>query len=430
MSKDTALFPMKAAALATLLAWQSPPAAATNDATDNWVDNYVIAQGGCATYFQEPLNQSDLWSPKNGQGAVNEVGRSVQQGNIDVTLFGKTILEWTSDDVAAARHVFRDCAERMFRTGPSGANLAANMDLMQAQIEETIRNARKLDAERKAQHGTTEMPTGASRLSQASTKTGNWIENYVIAQGGCATYFQQPVNMPDLYSPKNGQGAINYVASSVQQGNIDVTLFGKKILEWTSEDVAATGRVFRDCAQRTSGLAGKINWLETQIKKTIGEAGKLSAERQEQQSRQQFRQQAELKNQAADEARGYRRISFETFMLDSRDLVTEAARVSLSGEYIRRGNQDVLYANKGAAMNATRGGMHPPEVPLLTEHAPRAFRKLLLSCQSDPGSTQFGCTVTVLGWITTCTWTAPFGRSREEPCLAVEDGRSSGVWAY
>jgi hypothetical protein len=140
--------------------------------------------------------------------------------------------------------------------------------------------------------------------------------------------------------------------------------------------------------------------------------------------RQQQAQKAEVRRQQAeqDEAKGYESISGETFVLDGKDLAAKAAKVSLSGVYIREGNLDVLYADARAVMMAHQG-LRQPSVPLLTDDASREFREHLLTCQSNPASAQMGCPVAVLGRVTTCTLSNAFGAARAEPCVAVEDGR-------
>jgi hypothetical protein len=91
---------------------------------------------------------------------------------------------------------------------------------------------------------------------------------------------------------------------------------------------------------------------------------------------QKLAQQEERDQEAADEARGYQSITVETFVLDGKDLASEAAKVTLSGIFTREGNLDFLYANRGAVLMATgRYGSRQPNVPLLTDNAAREFRR-------------------------------------------------------
>jgi hypothetical protein len=115
-------------------------------------------------------------------------------------------------------------------------------------------------------------------------------------------------------------------------------------------------------------------------------------------------------------------LAVESFVLDGRDLAARTTKLALTGVYIREGNLDVLYADMRGLM-MTRQGVNQPNVSLLTDHASREFREHLLKCQSDIGSAQRGCAVSVLGRATTCTLTNAFGTARKEPCVAVEDER-------
>jgi hypothetical protein len=119
---------------------------------------------------------------------------------------------------------------------------------------------------------------------------------------------------------------------------------------------------------------------------------------------------------------GYQRISVETFLLDGGDLAAKAAKVSISGTYIREGNLSVLYADRRTAMMAARGLHQQSNVLLLTDDASREFRQVLLTCQSNPASAQVGCPVTILGRATKCQLSNAFGGTRDESCVAVEKG--------
>jgi hypothetical protein len=164
------------------------------------------------------------------------------------------------------------------------------------------------------------------------------------------------------------------------------------------------------------------------------EAAQRSKLAEIEQDRQQCHRQAEAaarqrEQQARDEeydrTHGYRHISVETFVLDGKDLAARAAKVSLSGAYLREGNVEVLYDDSRAVILATHSGNagHQPKVALLTDDASREFRQLLLRCQSNAGSAQVGCSVTALGHATMCTLSNVFGAARRLPCVAVEAGR-------
>jgi hypothetical protein len=69
--------------------------------------------------------------------------------------------------------------------------------------------------------------------------------------------------------------------------------------------------------------------------------------RQREQEQRRLRE-AEVRRREAeqaeqDRARGYQTISIETFVLDSRELASKAAKVAIRGAYIRKGNLDFLY---------------------------------------------------------------------------------------
>jgi hypothetical protein len=126
---------------------------------------------------------------------------------------------------------------------------------------------------------------------------------------------------------------------------------------------------------------------------------------------------ADLKHRA-------RPISVEDFVLDGKDLVAKHVDVSISGAYALEGQTANLYASTQAVIMAHyhRDSGTQPSVPLMTENAMHYLRRKLLTCQSNPGSAQIGCPVTVRGKAITCTETNAFGVKREMPCVNVEDG--------
>jgi hypothetical protein len=127
-----------------------------------------------------------------------------------------------------------------------------------------------------------------------------------------------------------------------------------------------------------------------------------------------------------EKARGYQRISLETFLLDGRELAARSAKISLRGSYLRDGNIELLFTNQIAVVKATRYpqvGRNEPRVGLLTDSATRESRQYLLKCQSDPGAAQLGCPITILGHATICALTGPPGDQQKMPCVAVDEGR-------
>jgi hypothetical protein len=154
----------------------------------------------------------------------------------------------------------------------------------------------------------------------------------------------------------------------------------------------------------------KLESAETEIK----------IKQQKDEQEEEARRQQQLEDQAR--AGGYQKTSVETFVLDGRDLAARGSKVSLAGNYLREGNLEVLYADTRAVLMRTHG-VPQPNVPLLTDDASREFRQHLLRCQSNPGSAQMGCPVTVLGRATMCTLSNAFGGMRESPCVAVDEGQ-------
>ena len=152
------------------------------------------------------------------------------------------------------------------------------------------------------------------------------------------------------------------------------------------------------------------------------------------QERQQCRRYAEAaaaqrmqdaRNQTLDQDRGYQRITVEAFVLDGKELAAKSAKVSLSGSYVGQNDNGFLFADTRAVIMATKypNMGEQPKVPLLTDGASRNFRQRLLMCNSNPGTAQIGCPVTVLGEVAVCTLTNAFGATREMACINVQDGR-------
>lgn len=212
--------------------------------------------------------------------------------------------------------------------------------------------------------------------------------------------------------------AVHSALRSIQQGQLETDLFDKPVLKWSNDDVTRVVSVFHDCAVKI-GAKSDAERYEGQFRDVVLEARNLDGQR----TARQLSEQAERDKEAADEARGYQSITVETFALDGKDLAAKAAKVLLRGAYVRTGNLDLLYANTKAVMTTKSYGQQQPNVSLLTEDAAREFRQRLLDCRSNPATAQFGCSVTVIGHVTTCTLTNAFGARREEPCVAVADGR-------
>jgi Sel1 repeat len=122
--------------------------------------------------------------------------------------------------------------------------------------------------------------------------------------------------------------------------------------------------------------------------------------------------------------RGYKRITFEDFMLDGKDFAASGAKVSIQGVYVKQGEVEMLFPSLFALSMArdrlsTDGG-----IGMLTGDATRSLRKLVLDCRNNPVGATVGCSLTVLGYVSMCTRTTLVG-STNMPCLIVEDGTSA-----
>ena len=131
----------------------------------------------------------------------------------------------------------------------------------------------------------------------------------------------------------------------------------------------------------------------------------------------------EVLDQNADEAKGYKRISIEAFMLDAKSLAASQARVSLVGAYVPDGNFEWFFARQTDVLQATAGAANIPKIPLLTEDAKREFRQFLLRCKSSPGASEMGCLTVITGHVSLCSLSGPLGNGRGIPCVTVENGR-------
>ena len=112
---------------------------------------------------------------------------------------------------------------------------------------------------------------------------------------------------------------------------------------------------------------------------------------------------------AADEARGYKHVSFEDFFLDYKTMPVGSKR-AVKGYYRVFGSLETL-----AKVPYGDAWDNYPRVVLLTDSAPREVRAKLL----DFKCRQVFCEVLLLGHTTLCTVTG-IGRVRSDVCLAVD----------
>jgi hypothetical protein len=239
----------------------------------------------------------------------------------------------------------------------------------------------------------------------------NWFDRYVDAHGGCA-FFLTPRDFNSLWQEDNALGALNLASRSLEHGQYNIYLFGKPLAEWSDNEVTNALRTVDKCAPN---LASRF---EQQLGEIIGAARRAQAERQA----SKLRKQTDLNNNAADEAKGYRHISVDDFLLDGKVLTDKEAKIAINGVYLREGNLDYVFTSRRAAV-MDRDGQAQPNVPILTDGATREFRQQQLNCLSNPGCASFGREVTVLGHASICKLTNAFGVERDTPCVDVEDGR-------
>jgi hypothetical protein len=133
---------------------------------------------------------------------------------------------------------------------------------------------------------------------------------------------------------------------------------------------------------------------------------KAAATQQAEYQRSQAEEQRKYDRMLAD--RGYKRITFEDFELDGRELAASQAKISIHGFYKKTGDIEMLLPSTGS----------DSWIGLMTEGANRNARKMFLTCRTaNPWAS---CPFTILGHVSMCTRTTLVG-SKEVPCLIVDD---------
>lgn len=122
-------------------------------------------------------------------------------------------------------------------------------------------------------------------------------------------------------------------------------------------------------------------------------------------------------NVATEEARGYKPMTIEDFLLDGHQLATSETKVAVSGYYKRVGRITKLYPNLITALQQPWDSGLP--VLIDDDTARRDTRQFFLKCDQNLSGTP--CQITLLGHATICTITNLAG-SQDIPCLKVEDG--------
>lgn len=123
----------------------------------------------------------------------------------------------------------------------------------------------------------------------------------------------------------------------------------------------------------------------------------------------------------------YQFVTVRNFVIDGPRLAAKHAKIKLIGSYVRQGNASMLYADTQAVIMAryhSDAGTQP-SVVLLTDDASHKLREALVSCDSNPGASQVGCQIEILGEATICTLNNVFGATHNAPCVDVTDG---GRW--
>jgi hypothetical protein len=218
----------------------------------------------------------------------------------------------------------------------------------------------------------------------------------------------------------------------------------------TQHDAAMTA-AFADCDRQAEQETAQVSTLTpiapTSVLSPILLLNDLNRRKQEEANQPRLLEQIELKRQQcrrnvvaaatqraqelmaqkSDDARGYKRISFETFALDAKTLAASQGRISMKGAYLPDGNSEWFFSSQTEAIQATNSpeaARNIARIPLLTEDADRGFRQVLLRCKSTPGSDHLGCPTVVTGHVSLCTITSPLGNSGNLPCFVVENGRA------
>ena len=142
----------------------------------------------------------------------------------------------------------------------------------------------------------------------------------------------------------------------------------------------------------------------------------LAAQRQ-----QEERQRADL---AASEALlrekmlGYEQTTVKDLLLDAKVLESKNAKLAVTGFYKPLGrHNERFYVSYNDYMMHTYQSIEATNVGLLTADGSRRLREYLQRCVA-------GCELTILGHITSCVETNPFGASTTDFCLTADDMRA------
>jgi len=399
-----------AAALVAGMVWQMTSSTAAPN--DEWLKLFVTANGGCQNRYIFAMYP------------VQHIQTEVARNNFNSALFGKPILKWTDDDIEAAVRVFQDCEMRIaapkiaacMQAGKPqsfcetyGIDLKTPVRTFERYLRDTVTMARVRYAQQEAQH--------KAKIEQEK----------IEAENKRAQAQEEPRRKEQevLEQARRDKQIAEFKRAQAQE---EARRKEQQLLEQAQRDREIADEARRSAERDEPKIAEAIKQAE-EARRARQEAEKRLAEirgrseEQQKQRHEELAQKRSVEREAELEERtsGYQRMSIETFLLDGGDLAAKAAKVSISGAYIREGNLSVLYADRGTAMKATRGHRQP-NVLLLTDEASREFRQVLLTCQSNPASATVGCPVTILGQATKCQLSNAFGATRGEWCITVEKG--------
>jgi len=122
--------------------------------------------------------------------------------------------------------------------------------------------------------------------------------------------------------------------------------------------------------------------------------------------------------------RGYKRITFDDFMLDGKELAASGAKVSIQGVYVNRARSRCSFLHSRPWRWHDRRLARTQASAFFRTTPTRSARKFLLDCRNSPIGAQLGCSLTVVGRVDMCKRTTLVG-STDMPCLIVEDGASA-----
>jgi hypothetical protein len=123
--------------------------------------------------------------------------------------------------------------------------------------------------------------------------------------------------------------------------------------------------------------------------------------------------------QADQEARGFKAMSFDDFVLDGQKLADSETKVAVSGVYKKVGGLTLLFPD---AMTVLQQRWNVGLPVWITDEASRKVRQFLLT-QCDRDMVGRGCQITLQGSATMCTIHSTTGNSDvPTPCIKVEDG--------